>query len=298
MAEYKRPTPKPYPSNDNAEAQLVLYSRQTDPSSRVSKHDGFDDGNDIGTKLPRTDSGLSEKRFNMLRMFSGGRNIARKPTSDRRKHSKRGRHSTKRRVRRSRLGSMEDHGDDEETDGVPRAPRPPANDDEPEEEPSDSIDASSPDEDHGSALNPPEGYSSAFRVHMRDLERQVKEKDRQVSRLVRDLSHIQKADSHSRDDSHFIDLVQKLRELVKNWSRTQKHQRNHLSSATRELSIVGPSYKFFLAHSQNVAALIQAYLWIQLQNHVFKLHRWAGDLCDKFQDLEDILRPSKLGESS
>lgn len=220
----------------------------------------------------------------------------RKTPSERHRHSGRSRHSTRDRTRRAALESAEDLDYDGDTDEELRART--RDEYESEEESSDSIDASPSEDDDVSALTRTKRYPSKYRTRMRNLEHELQEKGRQINRLVRDLSRIQRADSYCRDDWHFIDMVQKLRELVKNWSRMQKFQRHHLNTATRELSVVGSSYKIFLANPQDIARLIQAYVWIRLEDQVFKLHRWAGDLCDKFQTLEDILRPSKQGEQS
>lgn len=313
MADYKRPVPKPYSSNNNQEAQFTSLRRQTEPPSRISKHDSYDDGNEIARKLPIIDSGQSQGKgifeiiFRNNETYYGQEKTRwgwfphRRPTSPRRaalrrrKPSKKDHYSTKDGVRRARQGSTENPGYDEETDEEPRAPKRGESDDESEEEQLDSINASSSEDDHLSASTPPEGSSSELRMQVRDLQRQIKEKDRQVKRLVRDLSHIQTADGYARDDPHFAHLVRKLRELIKNWSRTQKFQPSPLSSAHRELSIVGSSYKLFLTNPQDIAGLIQAYVWIQLQHHVFNLHRWADPLHDTFQNLENRLRPSKLG---
>lgn len=295
MAEYKRPIPRPYSSNDHAEAQLVLMSRHTEPSSRLSKRDSVDDGYENAIKSGRTDSALAQKKRAWARFFPASHNSPRKSTSERRKQSKRDRSSTKDRPHRPRLESTEYHGYDDDIDGSVPVRRPAPSDDELEEEMSDTIDASSSEEDCLSALTSSEGSASALQKYVRDLQLQIKEKDRQVNRLVKDLSHIQKADAYSRDDWHFIHLVQKLRELIKNWSRMQKFQSSHLHSATRAISIVGSSYRLFLSNPQDIARLVQAYVWIQLQNHVFNRHQWAGDLCDKFQNLDDVLRPSKVG---
>lgn len=295
MAEYKRPIPKPYSPNDLPEAQLALSYRHSAPPPGMSKHDSIDDFNANAPKLGRTDSALSQTKRGIVRFFAASNAPTRKPTSERHRRSKRSRSSTKDRARRSRLGTTEDHGYDEGIDESLPIRRPVASDDESEEELSDEIDASSSEEDYLSPLAPLEGSSAALRKYVRDLTLRIKEKDGQINRLVKDLSHIQKADNYSRDDWHFIHSVQKLRELIKNWARMQKFQRSHLHSATREISIVGSSYRLFLTNPQEIAKLIQAFVWIQLQDHVFKLHRWAGDLCDKFQDLEDVLKPSKLG---
>ena len=261
----------------------------------MSKRDSIDDGHVIAPKLGRTDSALSQTKRGLVRFFAASNNSTRKPTSERHRRSKRGRNSTKDRARRSRLGSTDYNGDDEDIDGSLPERRPVASDDESIDELSDAIDASSSEEDYLSPLAPPESSSSALRKHARDLTLRIKDKDRQIYILIKDVSHIQKADGYSRDDWHFIHMVQKLRELIKNWSRMQKFQRSHLQSATRDISIVGSSYRLFLTNPQEITKLIQAYVWIQLQDHVFKLHRWAGDLCDKFQNLEDVLKPSKLG---
>ena len=296
MSDYKRPIPKPY---DNAEGQPALSSRPTDLPSRTLKYDSFDDGYDVFTRSGRAVPILSHKKSSWAaRFLPGSHNSSRKSTSERHRHSGRSRHSTKDRTRRSALGSTEDLVYDDDTDEGLRARRREASDEyESEEKSSDSI-ASSSEDDDLLALTRTERYPSKYRTHVRNLQHEVQEKGRQINRLVRDLSRIQRADSYCRDDWHFIDMVQKLRELVKNWSRMQKFQRHHLNTATRELSIVGSSYKLFLANPQDIARLIQAYVWIRLEDHVFKLHRWAGDLCDKFQTLEDILRPSKQGEQS
>lgn len=292
MNDYKRPVPKPY---DNGEVQVALSNRPTDLAPRLSKDDSFDDGYEIASKSWRTESSQSHKKSSWAsRFLTGSHNSPRRPTFERRIPSRTSRNSTKDRARRSKSGATEDHVNDEDADGGARAHRPVASDDdESEAELSDSINPSSSAHDDLLALTPSESYPSSY---VKYLQHQIQEKSRQVNRLVRDLSHIQRADNYARDDWHFIDMVQKLRELIKNWSRMQRFQRHHLNSATRELSIVGPSYGFFLANPPDIARLIQAYVWIRLQDHVFNLHPWAGDMCDQFQNLEDMLRPSKQGE--
>lgn len=180
------------------------------------------------------------------------------------------------------------------------------NDEESEAESLASINESCSENDSSSASAPPKGISSIVeqlrrhvkddndRLLLEDLEHQVKEKDRQFNKLIRDLSRVHSADGYNKDDSYFIESVRKLRELIKSWSRRQKFQASHLSAATNELSVLSPYYELYLTNPQNIAGLIQGYVWIQLQDHVFNSHRWADHLGDIFRNLEKQLVSSKL----
>ena len=145
---------------------------------------------------------------------------------------------------------------------------------------------------------------------LRKAIKYMQEQDREIGKLVTTIAKMHKADIHKRDDSHFMKSTKTLRAVVENWSRTQQiitpnpkpearasiaeilntPKSSAYSDATRK---IGPNYARYLAGTEeDVAKVMQAYLWVMLVRYVFGRNEWAGKP-ETYANLKAAILPSK-----
>ncbi len=139
---------------------------------------------------------------------------------------------------------------------------------------------------------------------LRRIEQHIHDKDREMKKAVTTIAKMHKADNQKRDDRYFVKSTKTLRVLVENWSKRQRvvgasskpdiiRFFNASSSAYGEiLRSVGPRDPSYLSAAGDMSALMQAYLWLFLEQEVFGKFRWAGDP-ETYIKLEAVISPRK-----
>ena len=124
----------------------------------------------------------------------------------------------------------------------------------------------------------------------------IQDQDREIRKAVTMIAKMHKADKHKRDDSHFINLTKTLRVLIENWSRTQKIVGPNPRLAARQgfteifrdtpsssISLgttvnIGLNHAWYLSgKNEDIAKVMQAYLWSVLMRYVFGKNQWASE---------------------
>jgi hypothetical protein len=149
---------------------------------------------------------------------------------------------------------------------------------------------------------------------LKKVARYIQDKDREMRKAVTTIAKMHRTDGQKRGDIYFIKLTKTLRVLIENWSMTQNiffpssksgiktifaELFNTSSSSTHleTLRSIGPNYTQYLARTEDIPRLMQAYLWAVLEREIFGRYQWAGDT-KTYIDLKAAVSPRKCKPSA
>jgi hypothetical protein len=121
------------------------------------------------------------------------------------------------------------------------------------------------------------------------VERQMRDKDRRLSKVVTALMRMQDMDTGKKSDDHFINSVKTLRYAIKYWSMSQKrvddikrlalfpsNSKGSLNNSDHIFKHLTPRYADYLNSEGGFPKLLQAYIWNFLAYRIFGIRNWGG----------------------